>query len=118
MPNVVIQMYMVQYIRCFFRLRNNERSLYGCMGAIYQMFFYLRNDECCYTGVWGTIYQMQDYWSVEQRRLLYRRMGTIYQMRFFVCGITNVVIQVYGDNISDEIFRLWNDECYYTDRCG
>ena len=32
-----------------FRLWNNECSLYGCMGAIYQM---------------------QDYWSVEQRTLL------------------------------------------------
>ena len=52
--NVVIQMYMVQYIRCFFRLRNNER---------------------CYTGVWANI-------------------------------------------LNAEIIGLWNDERYYTDRCG
>ena len=32
--------------------------------------------------------------------------------------MTNVVIQVYGDNISDEIFHLWNDECCYTDVYG
>ena len=25
--------------------------------------------------------------------LLYRCMGTIYQMRFFICGMTNVIIQ-------------------------
>ena len=61
-------------------------------------------------------------------------------MRFFVCGTTNVVIQMYmgqyirckiiglwnGDrcyigiwgDIPDEIFRLRNDECCYTDICG
>ena len=39
--------------------------------------------------------------------------------RLLVCEMTNVVIQAYGGNIpDDEIFRLWNNECCYTDVWG
>ena len=56
---------------------------------------------------------------IHRNILLYRHSGAIYQMmRLLVRGPTNVVIQVYGDNISDEIFRLRNNECCYTDVYG
>ena len=73
--------------------------------------------------------------------LLYRCIWCNIPDVFFICGMTNAVIQVYGGqyircriiglwngdrcyigiwgNIpDDEIFRLWNNECCYTDVYG
>ena len=83
-------------------LWNGDRCYIGIWGDIPNVFFHLRNNECCYTDVYGAIYQMRFFVCGMTNVIIQAYGDTIYQMqRLLVCGTTNVVIQVYGGSISD-----------------
>ena len=88
---------LISSVILIFRLWNGNRCYIGRWGDIPDEIFRLWNNECCYNqfALISSVILIFRLWNGD--RCYISIWGSIPDV-FFVCGMTNVVIQMYGDN--------------------